>query len=88
MPKLLAARKGAETTAAIFALKNASPQEWRDIRTLQREHDISVKTLTLEQLEAIASGAHPGDSSILNATFTRIEDKSATPVATPDEITQ
>jgi hypothetical protein len=29
--KLLASRKGAETTAAIFALKNASPLEWRDI---------------------------------------------------------
>ena len=71
--KLLASRKGAETTAAIFALKNASPLEWRDMRTLQHEHNITVEDLSLEQLEAIASGAHPGDSSILNATFTRIE---------------
>ena len=43
------------------------------MRTLQHEHNVTVKDLTLEQLEAIASGAHPGDSSILNATFTRIE---------------
>jgi hypothetical protein len=70
--KLKTSRKGAETSAAMFALKNANPLEWRDMRTLQHEHNLSVETLTLEQLEAIASGAHPGDHTILNATFTRL----------------
>jgi len=30
--KLLRSRKGAETSAAMFALKNADPTEWRDLK--------------------------------------------------------
>lgn len=54
--KLLNSRKGAETTASIFALRNADPSEWRDMRTVQHDHNINVQTMTDEQLLAIASG--------------------------------
>jgi transposase len=37
--KLLRSRKGAETTAAIFALKNAAPDEWRDGDGMTIEHE-------------------------------------------------
>jgi hypothetical protein len=54
--KLLASRKGAETTAAIFALRNADPSEWRDVRNVQHDHSHTIANLTDEQLLAIASG--------------------------------
>jgi hypothetical protein len=54
--KLMRSRKGAETTASIFALRNADPSEWRDIRNVQHEHSHTIAALTDEQLLAIASG--------------------------------
>jgi hypothetical protein len=54
--KLLAARYGAQSASAIFALKNADPSEWRDMRTVQHDHSINVQTMTDEQLLAIAQG--------------------------------
>ena len=54
--KLLRSRKGAETTAAIFALRNADPSEWRDVRNVQHDHSHTIAQLTDEQLLAIASG--------------------------------
>ena len=54
--KLLRSRKGAETTASIFALRNADPSEWRDVRSVQHDHNVTIATLTDEQLFAIASG--------------------------------
>jgi hypothetical protein len=59
--KLLRARKGAETSAAIFALKNASPEDWRDVRSVEHQHSLKAETLTDAQLYEIASqkaGAH------------------------------
>lgn len=52
--KLLRSRKGAETSAAIFALRNACPDEWRDIKTTEHNHHHTVETLTDAQLYAIA----------------------------------
>ena len=49
-------KKGAETSASIFALRNADPSEWRDIRNVQHDHFHSIAQLTDEQLLAIASG--------------------------------
>jgi hypothetical protein len=54
--KLLSATKGASTTAAIFALRNADPTEWRDVRSVQHDHTVTLQTMTDEQLLAIAQG--------------------------------
>ena len=75
--KLLRSRKGAETTAAIFALKNAAPDEWRDIKTTEPKHPVAVQTLTDAQLEAIASGVDPADvgvtGTIIEGDFDRLK---------------
>jgi hypothetical protein len=73
--KLLASRKGAETTASIFALKNASPDEWRDVRHTEHTHAISARTLTDQQLEAIAAGNSPSDVGIIDGSATRLGEK-------------
>ena len=62
--KLLRSRKGAETSAAIFALKNAAPDEWRDIKTTEHKHPVAVQMLTDDQLRAIASGVDPADVGV------------------------
>jgi transposase-like protein len=54
--KLLRSKKGAETSASIFALRNADPSEWRDVRNVQHDHSHTIANLTDEQLLAIASG--------------------------------
>ena len=71
--KLLRSRKGAETTAAIFALRNADPVEWRDIRTTEHRHTLAAETLSDAQLYAIASGAHPGDASVIDGECERVK---------------
>jgi len=72
--KLLRSRKGAETTAAIFALKNADPTEWRDLKHTEHRHVVSADMLTDEQLNAIASGASPADVGVIEGDFERLED--------------
>jgi hypothetical protein len=62
--KLLRARKGAETQAAIFALKNAAPDDWRDVKTTEHRVSVAVETLSDQQLEAIASGVDPADVGV------------------------
>ena len=54
--KLLAARYGAQASTAIFALRNADPSEWRDVRSVQHDHTVTLQTMTDEQLLAIAQG--------------------------------
>jgi hypothetical protein len=54
--KLLGARYGAQASAAIFALKNAQPDEWRDMRSVSHEHLHAIAQLTDAQLNAIAAG--------------------------------
>jgi hypothetical protein len=54
--KLLRSKKGAETTAAIFALRNAAPTEWRDIKHTSHDHNVKVEMLTDQQLNQIAAG--------------------------------
>ena len=55
--KLLRSRKGAETTAAIFALRNAAPDEWHDIKHTTHDHNVRVEQLSDDQLMAIAARA-------------------------------
>ena len=54
--KLLAARYGAQCSAAIFALKNAQPDEWRDLKHTETMHLHAIAQLTDAQLNAIAAG--------------------------------
>jgi hypothetical protein len=54
--KLLSSRKGAETSAAIFALRNADPTEWRDIRHTEPASAHPIIQLTDAQLYEIAAG--------------------------------
>jgi hypothetical protein len=69
--KLLRSRKGAETTAAIFALKNAAPTEWRDLKHTEHSHSLSVELLTDAQLNAIAAGVSPADAGVIEGQFER-----------------
>lgn len=55
--KLLRSRKGAETTAAIFALRNAQPDEWKDVKHTEHQHLHAIAQLTDEQLHRIAAGS-------------------------------
>jgi hypothetical protein len=74
--KLLRAKKGAETSAAIFALKNACPAEWRDVKQTEHHHSLSIDKLTDEQLHAIASGVDPADvgvTGIIEGDFERLK---------------
>ena len=57
--KLLRSRKGAETTAAIFALKNAAPDEWRDVKHTAHDHTVRLETLSDAELYAIAGSKRP-----------------------------
>lgn len=63
--KLLRARKGAETSAAVFALKNADPEEWRDMRSVDHQHSLKVEQLTDAQLYAIASQKAGANSTVI-----------------------
>jgi hypothetical protein len=53
--KLLRSRVGAETSAAIFALRNADPTEWRDIKHTEEAYPQNIHKLTDAQLHAIAA---------------------------------
>jgi hypothetical protein len=73
--KLLASRKGAETSAAVFALKNACPDEWRDVRHTEHQVSVGPRALTDAQLEAIAAGHSPADVGIIDGSATRLSEK-------------
>jgi transposase-like protein len=73
--KLLRSKKGAETTAAIFALRNAAPDEWRDMKYTEHKHSVQVSTLTDAQLNAIAAGVSPGDAGIIEGTAQHINER-------------
>jgi hypothetical protein len=65
--KLVHSRKGAETAASIFALKNVAPDQWRDVKHQEHQHTVKVETLTDAQLYAIAGEKAP----VVDAEFTR-----------------
>lgn len=70
--KLQRSRKGAETTASIFALRNADPTEWRDIRSVQHDHNVRIETLSDAQLYQIASGKSAGDGDVIDGECERV----------------
>jgi hypothetical protein len=55
--KLLRSRDGAETRAAILALRNADPEEWHAARHQDHSHNVRIEALTDAQLYAIAAQA-------------------------------
>jgi hypothetical protein len=63
--KLLRSRKGAETSAAMFGLKNADPEEWRDVKHTEHAHTLKVEQLTDAQLYAIASQKSRGNGTVI-----------------------
>jgi len=67
--KLLKSRKGAETTAAIFALKNAAPYEWRDQKYTQVNQNVKIEKLTDEQLDLLIAGADPSTVGIIEPEY-------------------
>ena len=82
--KLKTSRKGAETSASIFALRNADPQEWRDIKYQQHQHVVSVEELTTAQLHAIAAGVSPADAGVIEGDYELIDTRPATPKPEPE----
>jgi hypothetical protein len=57
--KLLTTKMGVGVTAAIFALKNAAPDDWQDRYNQQTEIKVTVQHLSDAQLYEIASKAKP-----------------------------
>jgi hypothetical protein len=72
--KLLKSRKGAETTAAMFALRNAQPDEWKDVRSVQHQHSLEIKQLSDAELNRIAAG-YNGDagSGVIDGSCERVD---------------
>jgi hypothetical protein len=74
--KLGRSRKGAETTASIFVLKNIAPDQWRDLKYTEHTHTVRAEMLTDQQLNAIAAGAVPSDvgvNGVIEGECERIE---------------
>jgi hypothetical protein len=76
--KLLSARYGAQASAAIFALKNAAPDEWRDVKYQEHQHLHQIKQLSDAQLNAIAAG-QVGDitDGAIDGEFERLDPQQA-----------
>jgi hypothetical protein len=47
---------GVETKATLFALRNACPQEWGNVKYQEHQHLHQIRQLTNAQLNAIAAG--------------------------------
>ena len=80
--KLLKATKGAQTTAAIFGLRNAAPHEWRDVKYQEHQHNIITERMSDDQLYAIAGQRAPHQATtlhdqapVLEGEYTREQDK-------------
>jgi len=54
--RMLSANNGGTAATSIFALKNADPDEWREVRYQNIEHSVNLDNITDEQLAAIALG--------------------------------
>ena len=67
--------KGGEVAATIFALKNTDPEEWREVRYANFDHNVKIETLSDEQLMAIASGRHVENAGVLEVQYNRLFEK-------------
>lgn len=59
--KLLTTKMGVGVTAAIFALKNAAPEDWQDRFNTQTDINVRIEKLTDAQLTEIAAQARTID---------------------------
>lgn len=76
--KMKSARKGAEVTASIFALRNINPDDWKDVRQVEHQHTHQLAQLTDAQLNAIAAGhVDVIDDDVIDGTCERVD--AATP---------
>jgi len=57
--KLLTTKIGVGVTAAIFALKNADPDEWKDLYQNETNINVNIQQLSDDQLMAIAAAGKP-----------------------------
>jgi hypothetical protein len=69
--KLLTATRGAQAATSIFALKNADPEEWQEVRNVRHDHTVKLETLTDAQLYAIASQRAGPDGTVIEGEYTR-----------------
>jgi hypothetical protein len=70
--KLMTAEKSAQAACAIFALKNCAPDEWREVRYANFEHDVNINTLSDAQLESIAMGRRAADVGAIDVQYNRL----------------
>lgn len=78
---LATSRKGAQTTASVFALKNVAPNEWRDVRHTEHAHKVSADMLSDAQLREIIARKYPGNASegdVIDAEFEHVSEPNAT----------
>jgi hypothetical protein len=54
--KLLRSQDGVETKATIWALRNAAPEEWRNVKHREHQHLHAIRQLTDAELHRIAAG--------------------------------
>ena len=64
--------KGGEVAATIFALKNTDPEEWREVRYANFDHNVKIETLSDEQLLAIASGQREASVGAIDVQYNRL----------------
>ena len=79
--KLLRSRKGAETTAAMFALKNAEPDEWRDVKHTAHDHNVRIETLSDAELYAIAGQKRP----VIDGEYSHVDTHKRTSTRCSDD---
>jgi hypothetical protein len=44
--KMMRAKKGAEASTSMFALKNIAPSDWRDVKHTEHQHTLRARRLT------------------------------------------
>jgi hypothetical protein len=74
--KLGRSKKGAETTASVFALTNIAPDHWRNQKHTEHSHTVKAEMLTDRELNAIAAGGTPAGDGVgpeIEGEFTRTE---------------
>lgn len=69
--RLLAAESGGAVAAAIFGLKNACPDEWKEVRSVQHDHTVRAEQLTDAQLHAIASQKAGANGTVIDGEYVR-----------------
>lgn len=71
--KLLNAKRGAQAATSIFALKNADPVEWKEVRNVTHEHSLKLDQLTDAQLYAIAAAGKGSQSTVIEGESVRVD---------------